>query len=150
VSVSKVLSGHYNKDTAFVVDDYPYGFRLRCKIRYWLEVNGKGTRFWSQTTNPKRTNDWDTANTPKASTYCVAGAMYLDEENHTHWDGFSPYDCSKARAFLSTYGEGLTEGEKDLIGKLADAYDRREKAKALNPTADDLAKMNEAYSKESI
>lgn len=34
----KVLSGHTSPETAYVVDDYPYGFRLRCKIRYWIET----------------------------------------------------------------------------------------------------------------
>ena len=39
----QVLQGHTTIDTAFVVNDYPYGFRLRCKIRYWLEyAKGKG------------------------------------------------------------------------------------------------------------
>jgi len=38
-----------------LVEDYPYGFRLRCKIRFWLEYAPKrGFRFVSQTTNPKR------------------------------------------------------------------------------------------------
>jgi hypothetical protein len=38
---SKVLSGHVSEETAFLVEDYPYGFRLRCKIRYWLEFDPK-------------------------------------------------------------------------------------------------------------
>lgn len=48
------LGGHVDEASAYVVNDYPYGFRLRCKIRYWLEHSlKKGTRFCSQTTNPK-------------------------------------------------------------------------------------------------
>jgi hypothetical protein len=44
---------HLSPETAYLVSDYPYGFRLRCKIRYWLEHHPKrGTRFVSQTTNP--------------------------------------------------------------------------------------------------
>jgi len=40
-----VLSGHTTMETAYLVDDYPYGFRLRCKIRYWLEYKrGQGFR----------------------------------------------------------------------------------------------------------
>src|SRR6516165_4444148 len=64
----QILSGHISPETAYVVEDYPYGLRLRCRIRYWLEHTPKrGFRFWSQTTNPKRGNIW---NKPKASTYC--------------------------------------------------------------------------------
>jgi len=84
--IKTILSGHISPETAFVVEDYPYGFRLRCKIRYWLETNKKGTRFVSQTTNPKASTEvW---NKPKASTYVdFSGAMYLDENDHVQWQG---------------------------------------------------------------
>jgi hypothetical protein len=32
----RLLLGHIDADTAYVVDDYPYGYRLRCRIRYWV------------------------------------------------------------------------------------------------------------------
>ena len=51
----QILQGHTSPETAYVVDDYPYGYTLRCRIRYWLEVNERhGVRFVSQTTNPMR------------------------------------------------------------------------------------------------
>ena len=84
---AKLLPGHVSPETAYVVDDYPYGFRLRCKIRYWLETHKRlGVRMVSQTSNPKVAGlVW---NKPKASTYCkFAGAMYLDFENHVQWSG---------------------------------------------------------------
>lgn len=74
----EVLKGHVSPETAIVVEDYPYGFRLRCRMRYWLEYQPKkGFRRWSQTTNPKVTvsvtptsnvlrHPW---NKPKASVY---------------------------------------------------------------------------------
>jgi hypothetical protein len=37
----QILKGHISQETAYLVDDYPYGFRLRCKIRYWLEYQPK-------------------------------------------------------------------------------------------------------------
>ena len=80
------LIGHTSPETAYVVDNYPYGFRLRCKIRYWLEYKpGKGFRFVSQTTNPKRPGE--TWNKPKPSTYHHgAAAMYIDEDTgHVSW-----------------------------------------------------------------
>jgi hypothetical protein len=53
---TETLAGHTSPDTAFVVDDYPYGFRLRTKIRYWIETKkGFGQRFCSQTLNPNTT-----------------------------------------------------------------------------------------------
>lgn len=74
------LHGHTTPDTAYVVDDYPYGFRLRCKIRYWIEEKDRfGNRLMSQTTNPKKTDEpW---NKPKASQYADVEVLALNKEN---------------------------------------------------------------------
>lgn len=98
------LYGHISPETAHVVEDYPYGFRLRCKIRYWLESHPKrGFRFCSQTTNPKRAGEpW---NNPKASTYTLlAACMYRNDEGHITWDGLSEYsDAAQVLAFCQKY-----------------------------------------------
>lgn len=116
----KILKGHVSEDTAYVVDDYPYGFRLRCKIRYWLQYNPKhGFRLASQTTNPKRGNIW---NKPNFSTYSrFAGCMFLDDENHVQWAGLSEYsDAKEALAFAQVYGEGVPEvGRPTMIKWIA-------------------------------
>ena len=106
-----VLTGpHDSPDTAYVVNDYPYGFRLRCKIRYWLDSNPrKGTRFVSQTTNPKKPGEvW---NKPKASTYSeFGGAMFLDDVGHVKWSGVSQYDDVKACiSWFDTFCAGLPD-----------------------------------------
>lgn len=128
---------HTSPETAYVVDGYPYGFRLRCKIRYWLEHHPKrGFRFVSQTTNPKREGEvW---NKPKASTYVRFGAaMYLDEEGHVAWAGLSEY-CTGAEAqrFLDAYGTAVPEAGFALLKKWVAAkvaYDaNREKGDALS------------------
>jgi hypothetical protein len=95
-SIVKPLYGHDSPANAYVVDDYPYGFRLRTKIRYWLEFKtGKGFRFVSQTMNPKIV-DREVWNKPKASTYTDwAGAMYLDEKGHVAWTGLGRYSDVK-------------------------------------------------------
>lgn len=86
----KVLNGHTSAETAYVVEDYPYGFKLRCKIRYWIETTKHGQRFVSQTTNPKKPIEiW---NKPKASTYAPIMLMYLDEQGYVQNDGISGYD----------------------------------------------------------
>lgn len=113
----KLLSGHVSPETAYVVDDYPYGFRLRCKIRYWLEWGGDrhGWRFCSQTTNPKRNGEvW---NKPKASTYvAIAAAMYLDENEHVKWAGLDAYStAAQAIAFRNTYGEAITGEARERL-----------------------------------
>ena len=86
------LYGHASEATAYVVDDYPYGLRVRTTIRYWLEHKPKkGWRFMAQTRNPK-TGAW---NKPKASTYADWGAaMFLDAEGHVSWIGVGQYSAA--------------------------------------------------------
>lgn len=110
-----ILAGHVSPETAYVVADYPYGFRLRCTIRYWLEHDAKrGFRLVSQTSNPKRGNVW---NKPKASTYCkFGGAMYLDDAGHVQWSGLTEYtDGAEATAWVATFGAGVPEAGRDLM-----------------------------------
>lgn len=116
--VCDILQGHTSPDTAYVVDDYPYGFRLRCKVRYWLEYDARrGFRLVSQTTNPKRGNVW---NKPKASTYAkFGGAMYLDGNRHVQWSGLSEYSSGKEAAeWRDTFGAGVPEAGR----KVTDAW----------------------------
>ena len=112
----KVLSGHTSPETAYVVEDYPYGFRLRCRIRYWLEHRPKfGFRLMSQTTNPKRLGEpW---NKPKGSTYCHFGVMILDDKGHVTWSGIHAgyADSRELQDWLNNYSEGLSEKHRDQL-----------------------------------
>lgn len=132
----KILSGHVSPETAYTVDDYPYGFRLRCTIRYWLDFKaGHGFRLASQTTDPKHGGRW---NKPKFSTYSKFGAaMFLDENDHVKWSGLTEY-CSGAEAkqWADTYGDGVPEVGKQVLAKWVAAklaYDaNRQKSDPLN------------------
>jgi hypothetical protein len=112
----KILIGHVSPETAYVVDNYPYGFRLRCKIRFWLDYKpNHGVRLISQTTNPKRPSEvW---NKPKASTYAfLGGCMYLNDEGHVTWMELDQYcDAEEAQNFLDNYGPGVPEPAMDLL-----------------------------------
>ena len=101
-----LLTGHTSPDTAYVVADYPYGFRLRCSIRYWIETSAThGQRVMSQTTNPKIAGRvvW---NKPKASTYSNLKVLYLDPATgHVESDGLHMYaDSREIEAKVATYG----------------------------------------------
>lgn len=107
--IEQVLSGHVSPETAYLVEDYPYGFRLRCQMRYWIEFKrGHGFRLMAQTSNPKRDNlVW---NKPKASTYSPLMVLGLDEQNHVVTDTFSGYgDEAELDAFVEKYGAAFTE-----------------------------------------
>lgn len=81
----KILNGHTSEDTAYLVEDYPYGWK-RTQIRYWIEsVPRKGDRFVRQTLNPN-TGKW---NKPKKSTYCAVMVMYLNDIDHVKYSGLT-------------------------------------------------------------
>lgn len=118
-----VIRGHVSPETAYVVDDYPFGFRLRCKIRYWLEKADKGSkkgqyRLMSQTTNPKKPGEY--WNKPKASTYNAFAVMTKDESNgHIGWDGL--YEAiwpEHYGAFYARVGSQLNLEEATELHKL--------------------------------
>lgn len=113
-----MLFGHTDEASAYVVDDYPYGFRLRTQIRYWIETTKHGDRLVSQTLNPKVAHEhW---NKPKKSTYLDAGVMYLDEKGHVTWTGVSNYtEADALAAFVAKTAGHLTEAQQKKIGILA-------------------------------
>lgn len=83
-----VIFGYDSPETARVVDDYPYGRRLRTQIRYWIQTDGKhGDRFVSQTVNPA-TGRW---NKPKCSTYSPVMAMYVNDKGHVVYASLSTW-----------------------------------------------------------
>jgi hypothetical protein len=142
----QILKGHVSPETAYTVADYPYGFRLRCTIRYWLEFQPKkGFRFVSQTTNPKRGDIW---NKPKASTYCrFGGCMYLDDSGHVQWAGLSEYsNGAEAIAFQERYGEGVPEAGRDILSRWVAAkvaYDTNRESG--DPLANGLTEARKAF-----
>ena len=117
----KPLTGHTSPETAHVTEDYPYGFRLRCRRREWLEFSPKkGFRFCTQTTNPKVAGErW---NVPKKSTYTMLAVMGTDEEGHTSWTGCSIYDFDKLEAFQQAYGAAFGPEQRDVCGSALAAY----------------------------
>jgi hypothetical protein len=104
------LLGHTSPETAYLVPDYPYGFRLRCQIRYWIETKkGHGQRVVSQTTNPKRPGEhW---NQPKGSTYATIKALYLDDTSgHVENAGISGYaNEEELDAFIAKFPQTCAE-----------------------------------------
>jgi hypothetical protein len=115
------ITKHTSFETAYKVENYPYGFRLRTTMHYWIEtVAKKGDRLCTCTINPKNGR----INAPKKSTFSNIGILYLDENNHVHWDTINIY--TKPNLIVdfinNTIGEDkLNEEQKkqyrQLIGK---------------------------------
>lgn len=77
---------HTSRDTAYIVEDYPYGFTLRTTMMVWLEQNKNGYRLVTQTLNPKTGKE----NAQKKSTYSQLARLYLDEQGHIHHYAYRP------------------------------------------------------------
>ncbi|MEV6925503.1 hypothetical protein AB0M46_13535 [Dactylosporangium sp. NPDC051485] len=126
----RVLHGHTSPETAYLVEDYPYGFRLRCRIRYWVETAPKGAkrgqqRCMSQTTNPKRTPEvWNKA---KGSIYGLMTVLYLDSADHVQHTGVSELGVTpEGDALFRLRGiyRQLTAEQRALYNRLVDMSQR--------------------------
>lgn len=117
---------HTSPETAYVIEDYPYSFRLRCQKRVWIEYkNTLGYRSVFQTSNPRAqgsvsgTPETASLGTPrpvlwnarKNGTYSsIALAMYLSEDSHLHGEGLTEYSTAdSSQAFLDEYRAGLSQ-----------------------------------------
>jgi len=114
----ELLFGAVDEASAILVDDYPYGRRLRTQIRYWLESKaGHGDRFCSQTLNPK-TGAW---NKPKRSTYAPVGVIYREPETgYIRWWGLGTWpDKETLASFCGVVGaERLNEIQKASLAEV--------------------------------
>ena len=108
-----ILKDHVSPETAYVVADYPYGFRLRCKIRYWLEYAPKlGFRLCVADHEPKKT--WGSLEQAESlNIQQIGGCMYLDGEGHVQWSGLDEYcDGKEAETGWQPMGKACRKSGK--------------------------------------
>ena len=108
------LYGHTSLDTAYVAENYPWGFQLRTQKRYWLEFKkGKGYRLVTQTIDPRNGR----ACAPKSSTYSeIAACLYLDENGHAQWYGLSfNATAEQVEFFINHFPGAVTDTIKSLV-----------------------------------
>ena len=112
----KYLYAHTSQETAYVVDDYPWGFRLRTQIRYWVESKANfGQRFCHQTMNPK-TGNWCA---PKSSTYTNVIIMYLDEIDHIKYCTLrTGKEENEINDFIAKHKDNLTDFQKEQLKEM--------------------------------
>lgn len=119
MTIEKTLHGHISPETAYVVEDYPYGRRLRCKMRYWIETTKRGQRVCRQSTNPRKAVEfW---NKPKKTTYSDFIGLYLDENEHV-----KEFHVSHGWSKKATMDEFLSYFKKDV-----EALGREEEVKTF-------------------
>ena len=80
-------------DTAQEVDNYPWGYTLKTKRRYWVETTKHGDRLVYCTLNPKN-NRWCK---PKKNTYSGVLVLYRDENDYVQSYGIGKYNADQDR-----------------------------------------------------
>jgi hypothetical protein len=110
----EVLSGHVDPESAYIIADYPYSFRLRCQMRVWVETTKHGQRIMRQTSNPKR-GGW---NKPKASTYSPVLLMALGDDGHVTTIAPNIYDADSLKEFETAYLADLDNYQRNTIAYL--------------------------------
>lgn len=105
-----LIIGARSPATAIVVSDYPYGRRLRCVMRYWLETKSQhGTRLVTQSNNPKRPGlVW---NKPHAGTY-TQGAVILRTDHNAHVKEIALTDFNLSTSTVEAANRSLQEVEE--------------------------------------
>jgi hypothetical protein len=144
----QALTGHTSPETAYVVEDYPYGFRLRCQMRHWLEYKkGHGFRHVTQTSNPKKPGlVW---NKPKTGTYAPCIVLALNAEGHVttiapEW----PRDEAAFDAFEQEHGHAFTDEHKRAMTYLR-AVERASKRVTWTVRAHDPANPGQTLQEQA-
>jgi len=121
--VKEYLYNYTSEEKSYLVEDYPWGFRLRTKKRYWIETQDKSTggqRFCSQTLDPK-TGYWCK---PKKGTYSPIKIMYITDNGYVDHVTveFNDYgngcDQAKIDNFFAEHKDRLTEYQIKTLQKI--------------------------------
>ena len=103
MTIVKALYGHDSFETAYCVDNYPYG-KLRTKMYFWLETRPKfGVRLVTRSLNPKNGQ----INKPHAGQYMpLAANLYIDQNGHCQYEGVGlGTDSEKVVEFVQNFPE---------------------------------------------
>lgn len=105
---------HRDKESAYIIPDYPYGATLRCELRIWMDFDEKrGYRFCRQTYHPVTPRE----NKAKKDTYMpLAGFMYVGQDDRIYVLGLSEYSSKEdIQEFVQKYGDYLPIGRSHYL-----------------------------------
>jgi len=112
----KCSFGFLEQHKEILVKNYPFGFSLRTTIKYWIEVTKRGSRFCSQTINPK-TGLWCK---PKKSTYDALKFLVIDNTGKVTTLSLDYNDDkSKIKLFIDLFKGDMSDQQKIEFSKVA-------------------------------
>ena len=113
--VSRVF-GFLEQNKPILVKNYPWGFRLKTTIKYWIETTKRGGRFCSQTINPK-TGQWCK---PKKTTYSAIMFLTIDKTGKVTYTTLSYNDDkTKIEVYRQRFKEYMNDGQFEEFIKVA-------------------------------
>ena len=127
------LYNHTSFETSYLVPDYPYGRRVRCQIRYWIEFKeSKGYRFCHKTKNPE-TDSWNTNAQKNSGYFTIAMCLYLDEKGHVTYSGLTEFSEAKdIKAFVENFPEAVNDPLRAIVKLRVVYYKRRAEKPGLD------------------
>lgn len=85
----QLLHGYNSQENSLKVENYPWGYKLKCDIFYWVESKPKhGDRFCSYTIDPRNGR----ARKPKCGVYYTFVYMYMNDDGHVK-QGVMSFNC---------------------------------------------------------
>jgi hypothetical protein len=117
------LYNHTSFETAYVVQDWPWGYKLRTEKRFWIESNKNGDRQISQTLDPG-SGKWCA---PKKSMYSPVKIFYTSDEKKVLTQGEEVEQLrsetidfrnnEKIKSFYERHKDNLNDFQKAQIKK---------------------------------
>jgi hypothetical protein len=102
-------------DSAYVVNNWPWGWTLKTEARFWIETTKVGDRFVQQTKNPK-TGKWCK---PKKSTYDAVLVLAISDKGKVCRVGFAKgaNDTAIAKSLETLDWDKLSDMQKKQVCK---------------------------------
>ena len=116
----KIENYRYNirEENPILVNNYPWGFKLKTQKRYWIEETKRGERFCTQTKNPK-TGHWCT---PKKSTYSEVTILCENKDGHISYVSIGKWDSIESiDNFLKKHKKNLSFSQMNRINYMRKA-----------------------------
>ncbi len=141
----ELLTPQPTETQPYVIGGYPWGFRLKCNVRYWIETTKNGQREVMQTQDP-RSGRWCN---PKKSTYSEIVILYkLKANGHigSYHFGIAYSDEENLTNFLTLMPETFLSAEQQKTVNLARAIFKARKHLTFsiveNPALEQQAEIN--------
>ena len=120
---TKLLPNCISEETAFIIENYPYGFTLKTKQKRWIEYKPNfGYRSCTRTLNPKN-NSWCAIKKGTYNQFLVL-AQNLTNEHIVSLGFYNFYETEKVKSFLEKYKADLLPEQINFLESKVNSMDK--------------------------